>query len=134
MGKAIAYQQSKEEMIRTRFTEKKVGHNVVSNKEIFSIITDNIIEIHVLASVPHIPRKKIMEKVNNLWAMKADALKRQSNGDIKSKKVKWGKKKAMLEDVIDTLFKVLDEKNMPTLEQEFVNDQKEKKVEVDWGH
>ena len=75
IGKYVAYIKAKENMIRSQFKEKKSGLKFFKNADIFDKVANDIINIHVLASVPCLPKHKIVEKIGKLWDMKADNLK-----------------------------------------------------------
>ena len=121
IGKYVAYIKAKENMIRTQFKEKKSGFKNFKNADIFDKVANDIINIHVLASVPCLPKHKIVEKIGKLWDMKADHLKEKASS---AKKKKWGKKKTTILEVMDKIFDVVDSKNVPVLEKEFVEDQR----------
>ena len=97
------------------------------------IVTDIIIKVYEKASIPTLAYATVYNKVLNLETMKKLRLKQLvfhkkrgtalTQGKFR-KKSKNGKVKVLLQDVLNNLFPVADEQNIPEIEREFYEEQK----------
>ena len=106
------------------------------------LVTDNIIQVYEKASIPTLAYATVYNKVKNLEAMKNVRMKQlvfdKRRGAVITqgkfrKKSKNGKVKVQLQDVLNKLFPVADENNIPDIEREFFEEQKTSRLMVIGG-
>ena len=120
VGKAIAYERARLGMKRTWTGSDSQW----SNKEAYEKVVSDLEEIHQQGNIPIYPKYRIMEKVERVWKeLRRDKMKIGSHA-LSSKKKKQGRKKLTIDDVKDKIFDIVDDKNVPNIEKEFLDDQR----------
>ena len=91
-------------------------------------VTDQVLDVYSKESIPTITYYKVREKVDKLWVMRREALVGLAKGqaeDCRERKKKNGKVKRKFCDVTHELFDIADDKNVPDIEKEFLEAQRQ---------
>ena len=119
VGQAIAFERVRLGMKRTWAGSDSHW----SNKEAYEKVVSDLEEIHQQANIPIYPKYRIKEKVERVWKeLRRDKMKIGSHASS-SKKKKHGRIKLTIDDVKDKIFDIVDDKNVPNSEKEFLDDQ-----------
>ena len=120
IGSALGFEA---EMERIKNNKKEINCKDATVK-----VTDSVLELYRVASIPTIRKDKVKEKVGDLWRMRKEALEdivRGQNGeDRRMRKKKNGKVNRKYNDIADELFEIADDKNVPYIEKEFLEAQR----------
>ena len=118
IGKAIGYELHQ---LKVSF-KQGVGDHVWDHSAAHDKVISDLHDVYDLASVGYIPDDRIREKIVNVWSMRREKMKGRYNGS-RSKKGR-GRKKRKIEEVMNDLFDVIDDKKTDKVEIDFVLDQR----------
>ena len=120
IGSALAYEA---EMQRINNNKSEIDCKDATVK-----VTNSVLEIYRVSSIPTIRKDKVKEKVSDLWRMRKEALEDIARGQTAEgrgrRKKKNGKVKRKYNDIADKLFEIADNKNVPDSEVEFLEAQR----------
>ena len=120
IGSALAYEA---EMQRINNNKSEIDCKDATVK-----VTNSVLEIYRVSSIPTIRKDKVKEKVSDLWRMRKEALEDIARGQTAEgrgrRKKKNGKVKRKFDKIADKLFEIVDNKNVPDSEVEFLEAQR----------
>ena len=107
IGSALAYEAEMQ----------RINNN---KSEIDCKVTNSVLEIYRVSSIPTIRKDKVKEKVSDLWRMREEALEDIARGQTAEgrgrRKMKNGKVKSKYNKIANKLFEIANYKNVPDSE------------------
>ena len=82
-------------------------------------VVEKVMEVYRRMNIPTIQRNKVKEKVHDFWRLGRETIMNRGAGG-KGRKKKNGKMKKKFCDIAENMFDVVDEKNVPDEEKEFL--------------
>ena len=113
VASALAYEA---EMERKRKNKKA---DSIDCKDATEKVVEKVMEVYSRLNIPTIQRHKVKEKVHDFWRLRRETIMNRGAGG-KGRKKKNGKVKKKFCGIAENMFNVVDEKNVPDEEKEFL--------------